>query len=313
MVQIVTADEAAVDEEELFAARALGMFGLAGEAHHAHELRAFLHRHQALIVLASEQVRDALAQARVASSSRLVGSVAIGGVSRKLMDFQVVVNECEGQVGMGEGHALEFINDVLQFHRIALQELSSRRYIEEQTAHADSAAHLPRDRFLRLDATAFNEDACAEFILWPPRLQLHMCNGRNARQRFAPEAFGAQREEVIGRTDLAGGVPLEAEARIGWAHTHAVVDHLHERSPGILHNERDRAGPGIHTVLQQFLHHACGPRNHFARRDLVGHMVGQQAYDVGHGSGSADESRSGEALSPAALPVAAIRCTTHTA
>ena len=60
MLQIGTADEAVVDEEELFTPRFAGTVGFADESRQPGHRGLFLDRHQLLIVVVAEQVDDAL-------------------------------------------------------------------------------------------------------------------------------------------------------------------------------------------------------------------------------------------------------------
>ncbi len=201
--------------------------------------------------------------------------------------FLFVVDQLEGDGRMRQGHALELVDHVLQFHLIALEELPACGYVVEEAAHADAGACGARHGLLGLHTAALDQHPRAQLVLVPPGAQLHLRNGRDAGQRLAAETLGAHHGEVVGAADLAGGVALEAQARIGGRHALAIVGHLDQAASGVLHHEDDVRGARIHAVLQQFLHHAGRTLHHLARGDLVGHMVGQQADDVGHGCGIA--------------------------
>ena len=268
--QVVAADEAVVHEEVLFTAGALREFRLAHETGHVHEVGVLLHRHQALVVFAAEEVYDALP--------------FVAG--RHVVFLVFVLHQLEGDLRMRQGHAVELIQHVLHLHAIALQELATGRYVVEEVAHREGGARCTGHGLLRAHTAAFDQDAHADLLILLAGPELHLRDGRDTGQGFAPEPLGAQGAQVVGLADLAGGVALEAGACIHGAHAPAIVGHLHQGATGILDHQDDARGARIHAVLQQFLHHAGRALHHFAGRDLVGHMVGEQPDQVSHGNGT---------------------------
>ena len=270
VLQVAAADEALIHEEVLFSAGALGILRLAHEALDGHQLGVLLHGHQPFVVLATEEPHDALAEGSAARSRWQVELLVL------------VVYQLERDVRMRQGHPLELVDHMLQLHAIALQELATGRHVVEQAAHGDGGARCAGHGLLCAHLAAFHQHPGAQLFAVLAGAQLHLGDGRDARQCLAAEALGAHGVQVVGQADLAGGVPLEAQPRIAGAHALAIIAHLHQRATGVLHHQHDARGARIHAVLQQFLHHARRPLHHLARSDLVGHMVGQQTDDIGH-------------------------------
>ena len=135
-----------VHEEELLTARAFREFRLAHETHDAHGFGRFLHGHQPLVVLAAENAHDALA---------FITSIQV-------VQLLIVVGEGEANAGVGEGHALELVDDVLQLHRVALEELAARRSVEEEVAHSDGGAGRTGRGFLNPYAAALDHHPGAD-------------------------------------------------------------------------------------------------------------------------------------------------------
>ena len=64
---------------------------------------------------------------------------------------------------------------------------------------------------------------------------------------------------------------LKRQAGIRFAHSLAVVYHLHTSFPGIGHHHLHTSGSGINGVLHQFLDEGSGALNDFAGSNLIGH------------------------------------------
>ena len=54
-----------------------------------------------------------------------------------------------------------------------------------------------------------------------------------------------------------------------------------QASSAALHLDADAHGSSVQGVLQQLLHHRCGPVHHLAGGDLVGNLIGKDA-DLAH-------------------------------
>jgi hypothetical protein len=62
----------------------------------------------------------------------------------------------------------------------------------------------------------------------------------------------------------------------------AVVGHPDQPAAALLQCHVDARGAGVEAVLDQLLHHAGRPLNHFARGEFVD-QAGIERADVGHG------------------------------
>jgi len=186
----------------------------------------------------------------------------------------------EFDVGVGQCHADELINDVAHLNRIRLQEIAPCRHVEKKILHGYAGSHGALTGFLRGDLRPLDTQQQAHLAVVETGLHLHLCNGRDGGHRLASEAFGAQGEEVVRAADLAGGVPLEAHACIVLAHAAAIVNDLNEGAARIAHNEADAVGTCVNGVLQQFFDGRGWSLNDLSGSNLVGHRVGKQSDDV---------------------------------
>ena len=190
------------------------------------------------------------------------------------VDVLAVVRERESYFGPGEGHALELLHDVPELHIVAPQELAAGGNVVEQVAYGDvgtrRTADLPGTPVLRGGHRHLN----AHFVLGTAGAEGHLRHGGDGSQGFAAEAEGEDVVEVFGRSQFAGGVPLEAEHGVVGRHAAAVVDDLDEGSAGILHHDPDVRRSGIHRILHEFLHHGSGALDHLSRSNHVGNILG---------------------------------------
>ena len=110
-----------------------------------------------------------------------------------------------------------------------------------------------------------------------------MRNRRDAGERFAAKPERANRSEVVGAGNLAGGVPLDRETRVLGVHPLAVILDAERLLPTELDGHRDPPRTGIECVLDELLHDRRGPLDDLAGGDLVGKMQ-REAVDAGHDS-----------------------------
>ncbi len=66
---------------------------------------------------------------------------------------------------------------------------------------------------------------------------------------------------------------LEGQQRVVAIHAAAVVADADQLPAAGLDFHANAGGAGVERVLEQFLHHRSRPVHHFARGDLVGHLV----------------------------------------
>ena len=188
-------------------------------------------------------------------------------------DRLAVAHELDRKFGMGDGSALDDIEDVSEFGVRALEEFPARGDIEEEVLHDHRRS--VRMRVARHDRPRFSGQLQHDrhIVLTAARLHRHLCDSSDRRERFAAEPVRPDRFEIVVRRDLARGMAQEREHRILLIHPHAVVGDLDVLLPAITDDDLQRRRSRIQRVLDQFLHHGVGTLDHFAGGDLVGEMV----------------------------------------
>lgn len=179
-----------------------------------------------------------------------------------------------------EGNALEFLHDIVQFRVIGLQELAARRNIIEQVSHLEVGPHGTHTGFLAQYLAALYLQARAEFGIQGAGLQRHLRHGHDRRQGLAAETHGAEREKVLGTSDLTGGMAFESQAGIRFTHALTIVYHLNASASCILDIDINIACPGIHGILHQLLYDGSRTLYDFSGGYLIGHGVGQKVYNI---------------------------------
>src|SRR5262249_12444944 len=106
-------------------------------------------------------------------------------------------------------------------------------------------------------------------------------HGGDGRKRFAAKAEGGDGEQVLDVAQFAGGVALESEQRVVAEHPAAVVDDPDQAAAPGLDVDAKVGGAGVERVFEQLFDDGSGPFDHFAGRDLVGDLVGENA-DAAH-------------------------------
>ena len=105
-----------------------------------------------------------------------------------------------------------------------------------------------------------------------PRGEHKAAYAGDAGQGFSAKAHGADRAEVLGAADLAGGMAFEAEQGVIAAHAETIIGDPDQAAAARLDFHGQARGLRIQRVLDQFLHHAGRPFHHFAGGDLVGDL-----------------------------------------
>ena len=67
---------------------------------------------------------------------------------------------------------------------------------------------------------------------------------------------------------------LKGEAGIHLAHTSAVVNHLHQRAPGVFYHDAHGGCARVYGVFHQLFYHRGRALNNLAGRYLVGYAIG---------------------------------------
>ena len=252
-------DWPAVEEDVLHSAVAPRLaqgHQVAADAHAGALIR--LHGDEALGLLSPDEASDALPK------------VSGGG---EVEAQRAVLHQHEAQLRVGESVQPQLVLNVAGLRLLTFEEFAAHGGVVEEVADAD----------LRTGGTAGAADlrlgaaVAAHFnaldILGSARPEQESRDRSDARQSFPAEAELVNIEEILRATQLAGGVPPQAELRVDSTHAAAVIRHLDERDASAADLHADAASPGINAVLHQLLEHGRGALHHFARRDLAGEHV----------------------------------------
>ena len=184
----------------------------------------------------------------------------------------LVMGKGKGNVRPRKGHTGKLLDDVLELHVVALEELAAGGHVVEEVAHRKrrplGAGRLTGSQMLRGRKLHFH----AHLVRGTARPEGHIGHRRDAGQGFTAESEGADGFQVFRRGDFGGRVALEAEHRVVRIHAAAVVDDLHQGAAGVQYHHGNLVRSGIHRIFQQFLHHRRRPLDHLARSDHVRHI-----------------------------------------
>ena len=261
-------DKAAVDEEHLHTAGAAAHEGLGDEAPDLHFAAAAADRQQG--------TGEVPAQGGV--DGRLHLSVA-GGVE----GFRAVLDEAEGDIGMGQGQMLHQSADGGRFGAVLLHEFQTGGRVVKEVPHGDGGAFRRARFFHDPGFAALDMQRGADARALPGGQNIDAADGGDGRQGLAAEAQSADAAQVFRLTQLAGGVAQKRGGQLRRGNAAAVVrhaDHAHAAPPDLHH---DGGGTGVDGVFHQFLHDAGRALHHFAGGDQICH-VGRQLLNMRHPS-----------------------------
>ena len=168
-----------------------------------------------------------------------------------------------------------------QFRVFGLEEFSPRRGVKEQVAHRERGSRgCPRVLATQQLATGNFHPRAGAFLRRAGH-QLHPGDRGDRGQRLSAKAQGRDREQVVARAQLGSGVAFKGQESIVAHHAAAVIGDAYELASAALDRNHDAGGAGVERIFQQFLDHRCRPVDDLARRDLIGHLVGQYV-DAAH-------------------------------
>ena len=197
---------------------------------------------------------------------------------RRIEQHPAVAGEGERDVRPREGEQGQRLAHRARFGRGSAQELAPGGSIEKQPAHRDGGAALARGFLSRFDLPAGDAQAGRGAPVHRG-LELEARDRRDRGERLAAEAEGVDADQVRRVADLAGGVPLQGEARVLRGHPFTVVAHADEGLTAVFQLHPHGARAGVERVLDQLLDDRRRPLDHLARGDLVGHR-GRQDGDL---------------------------------
>ncbi len=231
-----------------------------------HQTGVAFHRNQPPVRRLAENMDDALPQPRC----------------RQVVQLRPVVLQRKGNLRVGQRHPQELVRHIPQLRGIRLQKLPPRGYIVKQILHRDIRPLRRARLLLALQLGRRHAEHRSQLLPLPPRAQLHLRHGSNRRQRLPPESQRMDMEQILRRSNLGCGMPLERHPRIRRRHPLPVVNHLNRSLPHILQHHPDMPRPRIHGILHQLLHHGSRTLDHLSRRNLIRHRIGQQTHYIRH-------------------------------
>ena len=131
-----------------------------------------------------------------------VDDAAVEVLRLQVIEQTVGVVEGKGNVGVGKGDALKFLENVVEFRLIGLQELATRGDIEKEVFHHEVCPLWAHHYVTADDLRPFDMDAGATVIAREARAEFHLCHGGNRGERLATEPHRLEREEVLGGANL---------------------------------------------------------------------------------------------------------------
>ena len=101
------------------------------------------------------------------------------------------------------------------------------------------------------------------------RLHAEARDRGDARQGFAPKAERVDAPQVVHAGDLAGGMAGDGQFEFAGRNAAPVVPHADQSLPAVFHIDFHQGGPGVETVLHQFLDHTGRTLHHLPGGDLI--------------------------------------------
>src|SRR5690554_257207 len=99
--------------------------------------------------------------------------------------------------GVRQGDALEFVNNMLEFYRIAFQKVSACRNIIKEVFYTDAGTGGRGNGLLIYYFGCFDLDTSAQFIFMFLRFEFYLGDGSNRSHGFAPKTHGTDGKEIF--------------------------------------------------------------------------------------------------------------------
>ena len=179
---------------------------------------------------------------------------------------------------VGQSGQCKIMIDMAVFGFFAAEEFAARGHIEEQAADFNARAGGTAGGFDIDQLPAVYDDLRGGGVTVAfAACERHAADTGDARERFATKPHGMDGMQIFGLLDFAGGVTFEAEEGVVFAHADAVIGDTNEAPAAGLDFNCDGSRLRINRVFDELLYDAGGALDHFARGDLVRHVLGQQA------------------------------------
>ncbi len=177
------------------------------------------------------------------------------------------------------------VNDMFHLGTRASQEFPPGRYVVKKVSHHDACAGWAPGLIQGNKFSARKSERVSGQIFSRPAGYLHPRHRGNTRQRLPAKSQGPHGKQVRDGSDLARGMPLNAEEQIISGHPGPVVSHLDLEFSSPLNGDQYAAGSGIDAVVQQFPDHGGRPLHHLSCSDLGCHIFGEYP-DIIHSTSS---------------------------
>ena len=235
VMQVSMFDKTLIYKEILLSACLLGILCLDDIAFDTNTLSLLSNRQQFLLIIIPKQPHDALLE--------------VAGI--EMVDLLAVAGQCKAYLGVHQRDAGELFYDVTHLGLRRLEEVATSRHIVKQVFHRERCARLHRHKRLFLDYRTFVDNLHPHLVFLASCLQFHLSDGCDASQSLTTETHGADGKQVLRLADLGGGVPLKAQAGVGFRHATAIVDDHNHRLASVFHNQVNLGGASIQGVLHQ--------------------------------------------------------------
>ncbi len=133
----------------------------------------------------------------------------------KIVEQVVVMVQLKGNPGIWNSHPVHLGDDVFQLIRVRFQELPPCRNIKKEVFNLDGGAVTASRRFLGDHPGRGNVEKGACFVITPFGTHLNVGDGGYGCQGFTAESQRADGKQVIGTSDLGGGMPFKGHPGIG--------------------------------------------------------------------------------------------------
>lgn len=234
LVEIGVTHVAPVDIEELTCAFLSGRIGTSYITSQRAKRGIDLHTKQLLTQFFSEQGCNTL----------------LLGFGQQGNQWMVIVGKSKVDIGIYEGHALEFRYHVGKFGLVALQKLASCRYIEEKVLYLEITAGRTVIDLLCQHTTALNGQTGTQLCINSTRTQCYLRDSSNTRKCFSPKAHCRKAKKVCSLGYLARSMTLECQTGIRLRHTFTIVHDLYGSPASISNNHVYATCACVNGVLQ---------------------------------------------------------------
>ena len=196
---------------------------------------------------------------------------------RQPIDILVVGAQDEFDADVRQRLQQECLPDMRELRRRRAQKLAARRHIEEEIAHGDvGAARSARIAHI-LDFPAENQNFCARHRFGPVGDHRELRNGRDSRERLAPETHRGDGVEILQCAQFARGMPFDGKQCVVAIHPGAVVADANQTATAIDHLHLDARRAGVDGVFNELFEDGRRAFHDLSRGDLIDHRVGQHA------------------------------------